>query len=205
MVKLANGRVFALGNNNLGQLALGFLNTIGPTAVAQEVTALRDARDIRLGSLHGDYFSKVLAIATLHSKCTRPMTFENLSGIALLSDGSVRVWGSGNYGQTARSVWPNGAGPQTLHTPTELYPAGSADLIGVGKQMSFVLLKTGKLMAFGLNTQGKPKILKSQRPRMFTLQSRCILTLSGHAKGKNIFSFSPFSEHARKIFFPCVL
>jgi hypothetical protein len=54
------------------------LNTTSPTAVAQEVTALRDARDIRLGSLHGDYFSKVLSIATLHSKCTRPMTFENL-------------------------------------------------------------------------------------------------------------------------------
>ena len=100
MVKLANGRVFALGKNNLGQLALGFLNTTSPTAVAQEVTALRDARDIRLGSLHGGYFSKVLSKVISHCKCTRPMTFENLC--QGLHSSVMARYGCGVRGTTAR-------------------------------------------------------------------------------------------------------
>ena len=128
MAMLENGRVFALGKNNNGQLCLGYKGTgtsgqdSYSVAIPKEVVALRDALDIRLGSMHG---------------------------IALLKDKSVVVWGGGQYGQTAE------VGGAALTAPKKIYSEGEARLVGAGKHTSFVVLRTAVLKAFGKNTDGQ--------------------------------------------------
>lgn len=74
MVVVENGRVYAIGKNDNGQLGLGYRNASSrPAVVAQEVFGLRGAADIKLGRAHG---------------------------LALMEDASVRVWGSGQVRQS---------------------------------------------------------------------------------------------------------
>ena len=129
MVMVENGGVYAIGKNMNGQLGLGFTNlSSSPVVVAQEVKGLRDAADIKLGSTHG---------------------------LALMKDGSVRVWGNGRYGQTGQGLDGSQRYKGDLLSPKELVPAGRASLIGVGQLTSFYKrTDTSKIWAFGKNTNG---------------------------------------------------
>ena len=107
----------------------GYRNhSTSPTVVAREVIGLRGAVDIKLGRAHG---------------------------LALFGDASVRVWGSGLYGQTGQSLDSSNRYRGDILAPKELLPAGAASLIGAGQLTSFYKrTATNKIWAFGKNNNG---------------------------------------------------
>ena len=121
-VQTLGGDVWVVGSNQQGQLGIGSTNDV---FVPVKHPHLAKVRDIRHGLLHS---------------------------VALMDDGSVKVWGSARNG--AVGIKQNNVAT-TLTAPTELFPSDrGVRAIGVGLYSSFVMMQDGDVYACGRNTVG---------------------------------------------------
>ncbi|MEG3637643.1 RCC1 domain-containing protein [Magnetococcus sp. PR-3] len=122
---LEDGRLYAAGYNNYGQLGVG--DTTERTTPV-EISALANVVDVSIGGGQ-----------TAH-------------GMALLGDGSIRTWGRNNYGQLGVGNTTNQHTPQDPGLTDIVQIRGSGYY---GYQFSMVLDSSGTLWSAGYNGNGQ--------------------------------------------------
>ncbi len=118
----ASGQAEAWGTNAVGQLGIG---TVGDTEFRPTAVTVAGPHTVRSVSAGGDH------------------------GLALLSNGTVKAWGSNEFGQL-------GDGTETSR-PIPGSVAGLSDVkaVAAGGTFSLALLQNGTLRAWGLNSLGQ--------------------------------------------------
>ncbi|WBU37141.1 RCC1 domain-containing protein [Homoserinibacter sp. YIM 151385] len=184
----SDGRVLAWGSNYYGQLAdgtttdsavpvevaLGLPGGVAVTAIAcgdQHVLALTDAGTVYAWGLN--FFGQIGDGTVLDARTVTPVSFgDEFDGLtvtavsagesqsmALMSDGTVAMWGRDNLGQLGRGdVW-------TTEQDRDRYssvplrsdiPAGAeVTAITAGQRHSLALTSDGAVLAWGFNNSGQ--------------------------------------------------
>src|SRR6266702_884659 len=162
---LANGTVVAWGDNREGQLGDG---TLRNSTVPVPVTGLSGVTSIAAGALHslavlgngtamawGDNESGQLGVGRRVSLRVVPTAVAKITGItaiaageehsvALLSDGSVWVWGgNGEFQLARRNGFPGGIGQSNV--PLRVPGLGKAKAIAAGGSFSLAVLAGGRV------------------------------------------------------------
>lgn len=165
-----DGRVFAWGLNDVGQLGLGDTVTrLSPVAVAglSDVVAIAAGgahalalqRDGRLfawglnasGQLgNGDNADRLrpAAVAGLSTFVLREIAAGTAHSLARLADGRVFAWGAGSFGQAGRSF-------ADFSLPGAVPGVANAAALAAGERHSLVLLADGRVLAFGAAGDGR--------------------------------------------------
>ncbi len=167
---LANGTVMAWGRNNSGQLGNAtFTDSNSPVAVKGISTAVA----VSAGGQHvlallangtamswGDNESGQLGSGSMQpANSNVPVAVKGLTGVtvlsaggehsmALLSDGTIRVWGDNGFNQLGQ---PNGfpGGIQNSDIPIPVTGVGKTSAIAAGGLFSMALQTSGSLLAWG--------------------------------------------------------
>src|SRR6266702_1411277 len=172
---LANGTVVAWGDNREGQLGDGSTRT---SAVPVPVPGLSGVAAIAAGSLFslalltngtvmawGDNESGQLGVGRQVSLRVVPTAVAKITGItaiaageehsvALLSDGSVWVWGgNGEFQLARRNGFPGGIGQSNV--PLRVPGLGKAKAIAAGGSFSLAVLAGGRVRGWGDNAFGQ--------------------------------------------------
>ncbi len=176
---LRNGTVMAWGNNDSGQLGIGTTKASDvPVAVKglTGIVAISAGAEFALalrtnGTVEGwgSDESGQLANASIEEGTgeepviisEEPVTVEGLSGVtaiaagaqhglALLSDGTVKAWGEGKYGELG-----NGTTTARQETPVSVSELSGVTAISAGDQDSVALLGSGSIMAWGNDHYGE--------------------------------------------------
>jgi alpha-tubulin suppressor-like RCC1 family protein len=173
---LANGTVMAWGRNNGGQLGNGtFTDSNSPIAVKGISTAVA----VSAGGQHvlallsngtamswGDNESGQLGSGSMQpANSNVPVAVKGLTGarvlsaggehsMALLSDGTIRVWGDNGFNQLGQ---PNGfpGGIQNSDIPIPVTGVGKTSAIAAGGLFSMALQTSGSLLAWGDGALGQ--------------------------------------------------
>jgi alpha-tubulin suppressor-like RCC1 family protein len=172
---LNNGTVMAWGDNREGQLGDG---TLRNSTVPVPVQGLSGATAIAAGALHslavlangtamawGDNESGQLGVGRRVSLRVVPTAVAKITGItaiaageehsvALLSDGSVWVWGGNGEFQLARqNGFPGGIGQSNV--PLRVPGLGKAKAIAAGGSFSLAVVAGGQVRGWGDNAFGQ--------------------------------------------------
>ncbi len=166
----ADGRVWAAGDNSLGQLGLGGIATVATPTL---VPGLQGARSVSGGSAHS---LAVLANGTLvatgdnsHGQLGRsdvastasPLPVPGLApasavaagegfSVALLEDGTVWAWGANDSGQLGDGTTAS----RTAPAPVALEP-GAITAVAAGSRFALALDAAGQIWAWGANDSGQ--------------------------------------------------
>jgi alpha-tubulin suppressor-like RCC1 family protein len=172
---LNNGTVMAWGDNREGQLGDG---TLRNSTVPVPVQGLTGVTAIAAGALHslavlangtamawGDNESGQLGIGRQVSLRVVPTAVAKITGImaiaageehsvALLSDGSVWVWGgNGEFQLARRNGFPGGIGQSNV--PLRVPGLGTAKAIAAGGSFSLAVVGGGQVRGWGDNAFGQ--------------------------------------------------
>src|SRR6266704_3335305 len=172
---MSNGTVVAWGDNREGQLGDG---TLRNSTVPVPVTGLSGVTSIAAGALHslavlgngtamawGDNESGQLGVGRRVSLRVVPTAVAKITGItaiaageehsvALLSDGSVWVWGgNGEFQLARRNGFPGGIGQSNV--PLRVPGLGKAKAIAAGGSFSLAVLAGGRVRGWGDNAFGQ--------------------------------------------------
>jgi alpha-tubulin suppressor-like RCC1 family protein len=172
---LSDGTVMAWGDNRDGQLGNG---TLTNSSVPVPVTGLTGVTEIAAGTRHalavlsngtavawGQNESGQLGAGIKASIKTTPVAVRKLTGVvsiaageehslALLSDGSVKVWGGNGEFQLARSNgFPGGIAQSTV--PIGVPGVGKATAIAAGGSFSLAVVAGGRVKAWGDDAFGQ--------------------------------------------------
>jgi alpha-tubulin suppressor-like RCC1 family protein len=169
VISLDDGRVWAFGSNNEGQLGNG---TLGEARVPFEMSSPVDVMAIAVGSAHSVFVTADGAAWAVGANNfgqlgdgtnVRRMTAKKVLGLtgvvavaaghghtlALKQDGTVWAWGHNQMGQLGNSILT----PSFNAVPV----AGVAGAVAIaaGNHHSLALLADGSVLAWGDNTQGQ--------------------------------------------------
>jgi alpha-tubulin suppressor-like RCC1 family protein len=172
---LNNGTVMAWGDNREGQLGDG---TLRNSTVPVPVPGLSGVTAIAAGALHslavlangtamawGDNESGQLGVGRQVSLRVIPTAVAKITGItaiaageehsvALLSDGSVWVWGgNGEFQLARRNGFPGGIGQSNV--PLRVPGLGKAGAIAAGGSFSLAVVAGGRVRGWGDNAFGQ--------------------------------------------------
>ena len=172
---LNNGTVMAWGDNREGQLGDG---TLRNSTVPVPVRGLSGVTAIAAGALHslavlangtamawGDNESGQLGVGRQVSLRVVPTAVAKITGItaiaageehsvALLSDGSVWVWGgNGEFQLARRNGFPGGIGQSNV--PLRVPGLGKAEAIAAGGSFSLAVVAGGRVRGWGDNAFGQ--------------------------------------------------
>jgi alpha-tubulin suppressor-like RCC1 family protein len=172
---LSDGTVMAWGDNREGQLGNG---TLRNSSVPAPVKSLSGVTAIAAGALHslavlangtamawGDNELGQLGVGRKVSLRVVPTAVAKISGItqiaggeqhsvALLSDGSVWVWGdNGEFQLARRNGFPGGIGQSNV--PLLVPGLGKAKAIAAGGSFSLAVVAGGKVRGWGDNAFGQ--------------------------------------------------
>ena len=175
MALLTNGTVMAWGDNRDGQLGDG---TLRNSTVPVPVPGLSGVTAIAAGALHslavlangtamawGDNESGQLGVGRQVSLRAVPTAVAKITGItavaageehsvALLSDGSVWVWGgNGEFQLARRNGFPGGIGQSNV--PLRVPGLGKARAIAAGGSFSLAVVGGGRVRGWGDNAFGQ--------------------------------------------------
>jgi alpha-tubulin suppressor-like RCC1 family protein len=117
---LSDGTVGAWGSDCYGQLGIGF--TIDSATTPMHVPGISNATQVAAGGAHS---------------------------LALLSDGTVRAWGSNSSGQLGNGTTTDSA------TPVQVSGISNATQVAGGEYQSLALLSDGTIRAWGYNAVGQ--------------------------------------------------
>jgi alpha-tubulin suppressor-like RCC1 family protein len=124
MALMADGTIYTWGSNSNGQLGTGSMSPSSSYTPVQ-VTGISNAIAISAGINHA---------------------------MALLDDGTVKVWGNGYYGQMGNST----SGPTASNNPTPISPSLTGIVrIEAGGSHNLALQNSGKLFVWGYNLKGQ--------------------------------------------------
>ena len=172
---LSNGTVMAWGDNREGQLGNG---TLSNSTVPVPVQGLSGVTAIAAGALHslavltngtamawGDNELGQLGVGRQVSLRVVPTAVAKITGItqiaageqhsvALLSDGSVWVWGdNGEFQLARRNGFPGGIGQSNV--PLRVPGLGKAKAIAAGGSFSLAVVAGGRVRSWGDNAFGQ--------------------------------------------------
>ena len=137
---LSNGTVMAWGDNQQGQLGIG--TTTGPEKCDEGFFAC-SRTPVAIGGMAE---ATAVAAGQEHS-------------LALLRDGTVRAWGSNEFGRLGDGSEEGSAVPMTVCAAGEKAPCAQAltdvEAIAAGWENGFALLKGGTVKAWGENFEGE--------------------------------------------------
>lgn len=169
----SDGTMRCWGSNTGGQLGNGE-NTEDPTPRPVYVNTLTDATQVALGSNHscalrasgqvscwGINSQRQVGTGSTASYIRSPATLPDItdavqvsagngSACALLSTGTVKCWGSNQYGQVG-----DGSGVLRAETPVEVAGLTNAVQISVGEYFACAVRTGGQVVCWGRNNNGQ--------------------------------------------------